>query len=348
MKTSKSTKPIYRLSFLVFHFMLHFSFFIFSFSLLFNNVFAHELQPSSLEVKQLTPDRYEVIWRAPIYYKKPHPAKLQLPEVWQTLGEPTVRRQLDAFLHRYVVNVPGGDINGGVIRFIGLEATITDVFARFIWLDGSETTAIARPSQPWIDIEGKRSSWQVAGDYTVLGVEHILSGFDHLTFVLALLLIVSGAKRLLITVTSFTLAHSITLAAATLGVMWVPGPPVEAVIALSILFLASELVKVNRGLPSLTAQFPWIVAFVFGLLHGFGFAGALSDVGLPQNEVPLALLTFNIGVELGQLLFVAAVMALLVLLRKVRREWPQWTQQVPAYGIGSIAAFWFIERVSGF
>jgi hydrogenase/urease accessory protein HupE len=314
----------------------------------FGQAFAHELQPSSLEVRQLTPERYEVIWRAPIYYKKPHPAKLQLPEHWQTVGEPTIKRLRDSALHRRVVSVPNGAIDGGVIRFIGLEATITDVFVRFIWLDGTQTTAIARPNQPWVEIVVQRSAWQVAGDYTVLGVDHILSGFDHLTFVLALLLIVSGARRLLITVTAFTLAHSITLAAATLGVIWVPGPPVEATIALSILFLASELVKVNRGQASLTAQYPWIVAFVFGLLHGFGFAGALSDVGLPANEVPLALLMFNVGVELGQLMFVAAVMVLLVVVRKVRSEWPTWVRQLPAYGIGSIAALWFIERVSGF
>jgi hydrogenase/urease accessory protein HupE len=327
---------------------IYFSFIIFSFSLFLSNAFAHEMQPGSLEIRQLTQDRYEVIWRAPIYYRKPHPAKLQLPEQWKTVGEPTVKQLSDSALHRRVVSVPNGDISGAVIRFIGLEATITDVFARFSWLDGAETTAIARPGRPWVDIVGKRSGWQVAGDYTLLGMEHILSGFDHLTFVLALLLIVRGAKRLLITVTSFTLAHSITLAAATLGVMWVPGPPVEATIALSILFLASELVKVNRGLPSLTAQYPWIVAFVFGLLHGFGFAGALKDVGLPQHEVPMALLTFNIGVELGQLLFIAAVMAVLIAIRKLRIEWPLWVHQIPAYCIGGLAAFWFFERLAGF
>jgi hydrogenase/urease accessory protein HupE len=310
--------------------------------------FAHELQPSSLEVRQLTQDRYEIIWRAPNYFKKPHPAKLELPEHWQTVGEPLVRQLPDAALHRRLVSVPGGGIAEGEIRFIGLETTITDVFARFIWLDGTETTAIARPSQPYIKIVGQRSVWQVAGDYTVLGADHILSGFDHLTFVFVLLLIVSGARRLLITVTSFTLAHSITLAAATLGLMWVPGPPVEATIALSILFLASELVKVDRGQPSLTAQYPWIVAFMFGLLHGFGFAGALSDVGLPQNEVPVALLMFNVGVELGQLMFIAVILALMFALRKLRGNWPDWSRQVPAYGIGGVAAFWFIERLSSF
>ena len=318
------------------------------FASFFTQAFAHELQPSSLEVRQLTQDRYEVIWRAPIYYKKPHPAKLQLPEHWQTVGEPTVKQLPDSALHRRVVSVPNGAIDGGVIRFIGLETTITDVFARFIWLDGSQTTAMARPSQPFIEIVAQRSAWQVAGDYTVLGVEHILSGFDHLTFVFALLLIVSGARRLLITVTSFTLAHSITLAAATLGMMWVPGPPIEATIALSILFLASELVKVNRGQASMTAKYPWVVAFVFGLLHGFGFAGALSNVGLPQNEVPLALLMFNVGVELGQLFFVIVIIFLIMVLRKVHIKWPVWIHQLPAYSIGGIAAFWLIERVVGF
>ncbi|MCP4331315.1 MAG: HupE/UreJ family protein [Gammaproteobacteria bacterium] len=310
--------------------------------------FAHELQPSSLELRQLTTERFEVIWRAPVYYKKPHPAQLQLPGTWKILAEPSITQLPDAALHRQLVEVPDGAIDGAKIRFNGLEATITDVFARFKWLDGTETTAIARPSQPWVEVDAQQSAWQVARDYTLLGIDHILSGFDHLTFVLALLLIVNGARRLLITVTSFTLAHSITLAAATLGLMWVPGSPVEAVIALSILFLASELVKVNRSESSLTANYPWIVAFVFGLLHGFGFAGALGDIGLPQNEVPLALLMFNVGVEIGQLLFIAFILAMVLVLRRLRRNWPDWIRQVPAYGIGSIAAFWLIERVAGF
>ena len=162
------------------------------------------------------------------------------------------------------------------------------------------------------------------------------------------MLIVNGTRTLLITVTSFTLAHSITLAAATLGWVWVPGPPVEAVIALSILFLASELLKVNRGQSSLTASYPWLVAFTFGLLNGFGFAGALSQVGLPQNEIPLALLMFNVGVELGQLTFIVVMFLLIKALRKIPYKWPQWAYQLPAYSIGSIAAFWFVDRVIGF
>ena len=315
---------------------------------LFNPLLAHELQPGSLEIRQLTPDRYELIWRAPIYYNKPHPATLQMPDSWQTIGKPSVRQLSDSALHRRMVKVPGGDIDGATIRFIGLEETITDVFVRISWLNGVQTTAIARPNQPWFKIEGLRSSWQVASDYTLLGVDHILSGYDHLAFVLALILIVSGWRRLLMTVTFFTLAHSITLAAATLGLLWVPGPPIEATIALSILFLASELIKIERGQPSLTARYPWVVAFVFGLLHGLGFAGALSEVGLPSNEIPLALLMFNLGVELGQIMFIAAVLLLIMALRRLYQPWPFWIRQAPAYGIGGMAAFWLIERVSGF
>jgi len=192
---------------------------------LFNQALAHELQPSSFEVRQLTSERYELIWRAPIYYGKPHPAKLQLPANWQTIGEPRVRRLSDSHLHRRVVSVPGGDIDGATIRFAGLEATITDVFVRISWLNGVETTAVARPGQPWFEIQGQRSTWQVAGDYTLLGIEHILSGYDHLTFVLALLLIVSGWRRLLLTVTSFTLAHSITLVDPVPGQRTGKSPP---------------------------------------------------------------------------------------------------------------------------
>lgn len=311
-------------------------------------VLAHELQPGSFEVRQLTSERYELIWRAPIYFGKPHPAQLILPAEWQTVGKPTTLRLSDSHLYRRIVSVPGGDIDGALIRFAGLEATITDVFVRISWLNEAPTTAVVRPGHPWFEIQGQRSAWQVAGDYTMLGINHILSGYDHLTFVLALLLIVSGWRRLLLTVTAFTLAHSITLAAATLGFLWLPGPPVEATIALSILFLASELVKVNRGYPSLTARYPWVVAFVFGLLHGFGFAGALAEVGLPYNEIPLALLMFNVGVELGQLIFVAAILILIEVLRWFRKEWPAWVRSLPAYGIGSLSAFWFIERISVF
>ena len=182
----------------------------------------------------------------------------------------------------------------------------------------------------------------------MLGVEHILGGVDHLLFVLALLLIVRGGKQILITVTAFTAAHSITLVAATLGWVHVPGPPVEAIIALSIVFVAAEIVRGLQGKPGLTARAPWVVAFSFGLLHGFGFAGALAEVGLPQKAIPVALLTFNVGVELGQLIFVAFVVAVRALLVRVPAKGPAWTPYFMPYAIGSIAMFWVIERIGAF
>jgi hydrogenase/urease accessory protein HupE len=202
-------------------------------------------------------------------------------------------------------------------------------------------------------IPKRPSSLEVIRTYTVLGVEHILLGIDHLLFVLALLLLVRGVGRLVATVTAFTVAHSITLGAATLGFVHVPSAPVEAVIALSILFLASELAR-RRLAPAsaaaqgdaadLTARFPWIVAFSFGLLHGFGFAGALSEVGMPAQAVPLALLFFNVGVEIGQLSFIAAVFAMGWLIRSAAVRAPDWWPRAAAYGIGSVAAFWVVQR----
>jgi hydrogenase/urease accessory protein HupE len=206
------------------------------------------------------------------------------------------------------------------------------------------------PSRPWIDVSTSRSSLEVAGAYLKHGIEHILFGYDHLLFVLALILIVRSAKVLLLTVTAFTIAHSITLSLATLGLAHVPGPPVEATIALSILLLACEIIRVQHGRESMTAKWPWVVAFSFGLLHGFGFASALSEVGLPQGDIPLALFAFNVGVEIGQLIFIGAVLGAWTLAKRI--GFPAILEprarSVAAYAIGIMAAFWFIERLAGF
>ena len=181
-----------------------------------------------------------------------------------------------------------------------------------------------------------------------LGIEHILLGIDHLLFVLGLLLLVQGVGPLIKTITSFTVAHSITLGAATFDLISLPSAPVEAVIALSILFLAREYISVKEGKDSLTAQYPWIVAFTFGLLHGFGFAGALSEIGFPQKEVPLALFTFNIGVELGQLLFIGVVYLCLFFWKKLNWSLPNGSWRIVPYAIGTVASFWLVERVLAF
>jgi len=190
------------------------------------------------------------------------------------------------------------------------------------------------------------------GTYTILGIEHILSGFDHLLFVLALVLLVHGTRRLLVTITAFTAAHSLTLAGATLGWVQVPGPPVEASIALSIVFVASEIVHARQGRYSVTQQYPWVVAFTFGLLHGFGFAGALAEVGLPQSSIPIALLFFNVGVEIGQVLFVGAVLTVIAVGwragTRLRLSPPVWLWRIAPYAIGTLASFWLVERVAAF
>jgi hydrogenase/urease accessory protein HupE len=305
---------------------------------------AHESQPGLLELRQLGPERYEVIWRAPIYYGRPHPAELQLPEDWLTIGEPSVRQLPDSALHRRLVDVPGGSIDGSLIRFPGLEATITDVFLRVSRLDGSATSQVVRPTQPQAKLRGERPWYVASGEYLVLGFNHILMGIDHLLFVLGLLIIVQDRSMLIKTITAFTLAHSTTLAVATLGYANVPGPPLNAAIALSILFLGPEIVRVWRGQTSFTIQHPWVVAFGFGLLHGFGFASGLSTVGMPRAEIPLALLMFNLGVEVGQLAFVILMLLTYRSLRVLEFRWPRWVDLTPGYLIGSLGAYWTIQR----
>jgi hydrogenase/urease accessory protein HupE len=305
---------------------------------------AHETQPGLLELNQLSPERYEVLWRAPIYYGKPHPASVALPENWRPLGEPTVRQLPDSALHRSVVEVAGGSIDSSVIRFPGLEGTITDVFVRVSRLDGSEVSQVVRPFQPFAELRGERPWYVSSGEYLLLGFNHILMGIDHLLFVLGLLIIVQGRIMLIKTISAFTVAHSITLALATLGYASIPGPPLNAAIALSILFLGPEIVRVWRGQTSFTIRHPWVVAFAFGLLHGFGFASGLSTVGMPKAEIPLALLAFNIGVELGQLAFVFLMLLLVRAFRVLELHWPRWAELLPGYAVGSLGAFWTIQR----
>jgi hydrogenase/urease accessory protein HupE len=250
---------------------------------------------------------------------------------------------------RWGITVPGG-LNGKTIAFPDQATTRIDILVRVARADGTEQLGRVIPGTPGFTVNASPGRFEVVRTYTLLGIQHILTGFDHLLFVLALVILVNGTRRLLWTVTAFTLAHSITLALATLGIIHVPGPPVEATIALSIVFVASEIVQQARGREGLAAKKPWLVAFSFGLLHGLGFAGALAEVGLPQNAIPLALLFFNIGVEIGQLLFIAGVLLLSQAARRLtagRFHTPA-ASIVPAYAIGGIASYWVIERVSAF
>jgi hydrogenase/urease accessory protein HupE len=305
---------------------------------------SHESQPGTLELRQVATDRYEVTWRAPIYYGQPHPARLELPDLWKTVVEPTERLLADSQLFRRVVTVGEKGVEGSVVRFPGLERTTTDVFVRMNRLDGTTTTAVVRPTKPYAQLRGERTWQTTAGEYIGLGFHHILQGVDHLLFVLGLLLIVKSRRMLLSTVTAFTVSHSITLAVATLGYARAPLPPLNAAIALSILFLGPEVVRSWRGETSLTIRYPWVVAFLFGLLHGFGFASGLSTTGMPKAELPLALLFFNVGVELGQLVFVAMALALERSFRVLEIRWPRAVEALPGYAVGSLGAYWTIQR----
>lgn len=305
-------------------------------------------RPAYLELNELGDGRYDVLWKVPaLGNDRRLSAYVQFPDGTTTVGEARTIIADSAWIERYEVQRDGGLV-GATIRIEGSAVGVTDVIARVERLDGSSQVERLPAERPVFTVRAAESQYEVAWAYLVLGVEHILGGIDHLLFVLALLLIVHGAKRIVATVTAFTLAHSITLVAATLGWVNVPGPPVEAVIALSIVFVAAEVIHGLHGKPGITARAPWLVAFSFGLLHGFGFAGALAEVGLPQTAIPVALFMFNVGVEIGQLMFVFVILALRAAVSRLPGREPQWLTPVVAYGIGTIAAFWTIERVISF
>ncbi len=310
--------------------------------------FAHESRPAYLEINETKAGVYDILWKRPMRGDRVLSLHPQFPSHCRQITPAATYNSPGASLERQSLDCGKIGLIGKTIQIDGLSTTLTDVLARVSFLDGHTQTALISPSNPSFVIQGSQSTIQVSRQYLVLGIEHILSGIDHLLFVLGLLLIVRGFGLLLKTITAFTVAHSVTLAMAALGFVNVAQAPVEAVIALSILFLASELTKLHDAKIGLTARYPWVVALSFGLLHGFGFAGALSEVGLPQTAIPLALLTFNIGVEAGQLIFIAGAQCMIWVLKRIPLAWPVWAEQVPAYAIGSLAAFWCIERVAGF
>jgi hydrogenase/urease accessory protein HupE len=309
---------------------------------------AHESRPAYLQLSEISPGRFEVLWKRPALGDLGLGLAPHWPAACRDVLPASPQLVPGAVVERLVIDCGPTGLIGQRLGIDGLPATMTDVLVRVEFLDGRVQTNLLKPASPTVAIAGRRSSFEVGSDYFTLGVGHILGGIDHLLFVLGLVFIVRSLRLLVKTITAFTVAHSVTLAAATLGFVHVSQAPVEAVIALSILFLASELARQRRGDAGLTARSPWLVALCFGLLHGFGFAGALAEVGLPQIDIPLALLSFNLGVEAGQLLFVTAVLALLWVGRQAVHVRPRWLEALPAYAIGSIAAFWLIERVSAF
>lgn len=310
---------------------------------------AHEVRPAYLRIADVSrsvgEDTFDILWRVPIGAEVGLTIYVELPRQCRNRGEPLAWTEGAVSVARWTTHCPGG-LNGQTVTIGDLESSVTDVLARYERADGTTQVARLTPTSPAFEVTASETWSEVAVTYLTLGVEHILLGVDHLLFVLALLIIVAGWHKLVTTITSFTMAHSLTLAAATLGWVHVPQQPVEAVIALSILFVATEIVHWRQGRPGITRQWPWLVAFIFGLLHGLGFAGALAQIGLPEHEIPLALLFFNVGVEVGQLLFISVVLLAWSVARRVL--WPDWAWRIPAYGIGGMAAFWTIQRISGF
>ena len=311
---------------------------------------ADVFKPAYLQLTQIDQNTYDVMWKLPALDESTGlKLKPWFPEGTRALSKPLTAFAGGMAVQRWRIEVPGG-LYGKQIGIDGLAETRTDAIVRVERLDGSEQVGRILPGGEAFTVMPSPGPLEVAQAYTVIGIEHILLGFDHLLFVLALVMIVKSTRKLLITVTAFTVAHSITLSLATLGVIHVPGPPVEAIIALSIVFVAGEIIHQRQGREGLASRRPWVVAFAFGLLHGLGFAGALAEVGLPENSIPLALLFFNLGVEIGQVLFILAVLALYRLVKKAVDGRFDLTrlEPVPVYLIGGIASYWVFERVTGF
>jgi hydrogenase/urease accessory protein HupE len=319
------------------------------------NAFAHEVRPAYLELRQTGPEVYNLLWKVPALGEAARLAiYIELPDGTHDVAAPRSSFNGGAYIELRSIRRDGG-LNGHRIAIEGLAATSIDVLVRIESLGGATQTERLSPTKTAFVVQTAPGASDVAVTYLLLGIEHILFGFDHLLFVLALVILVRGWRRIALTVSAFTIAHSITLVSATLGFVNVPGRPVEAAIALSIVLVAVEIVNARRGIPSVTARWPWLVAFCFGLLHGFGFASALTEVGLPHHAIPIALLFFNLGVEVGQLIFVAAVLLLAWLLHAAAllRFEPVLVQRTvnrldvtAAYAIGGVAAYWLIERTA--
>jgi len=308
---------------------------------------ADVFRPAYLELREAGPDRYDVFWKVPAAGDLRLAVTVRFPDDVREIARTPGQFVGGAYVERWQIERTGGLV-GQQIAIEGAATGVSDVIARIERADGTSQVERLSMSNPRFTVAAPAGTGEIAWSYLVLGVEHILGGVDHLLFVLALLLIVRGGVRIFLTITAFTVAHSITLVAASLGWVHVPGPPVEAMIALSIVFVAAEAVHGLQGRPGITARAPWIVAFSFGLLHGLGFAGALAEVGLPQKAIPVALFMFNVGVELGQLIFVAVALAAGALLARLRLPRPERLQWAACYAIGAIAMFWVIERVGSF
>lgn len=306
---------------------------------------AHEIRPAYLEIKEASDHSLQITWKQPLMGEYGVPLHPSLSTGWMVDSLAEISYTESYLIKRWQVPATHASLDGQVITIDGLEKTMTDVLLQITLLNDISFTYLVKPVQPFVKLSLSKPQPPPVWQYVQLGVSHIWSGFDHLLFVFGLLLLVKKRSKLIWTITAFTIAHSITLALATLHIIKVPGAFTETAIALSIVFLAVELLNHNKGKNGFAYHYPWIVSFLFGLLHGLGFASALQDTGLPENNIPLALLLFNAGVEAGQLIFVFVMLLLMAVIRQLKFRFPEWIFKVPAYLIGTLAMYWFIARL---
>ncbi len=309
---------------------------------------ADEIRPALLEITERDGGWVDVTWKKPAMGDRTLRLEPVFPAFFEQAAPVSGRALGGGWIEYRTYRTGGRSLNGETIRIEGLAGKSTDVLLRIKLADGVEHSGVLRAGKLSFTIPEQPSKREVAVSYWQMGTIHILEGFDHLLFLLTLLLIVQGIWPLLKTVTAFTLAHTLTLVLATFGVVNLPSAPTEAVIALSIMLLAVEAVRKNQGDSTLSERFPWLIAFIFGLVHGLGFAGALAEIGIPQNEVPLALLMFNVGVETGQLMFVGVVLLIIAIIKRIPGNWLHQSGRLAPYAIGSVAAFWTLQRVGSF
>lgn len=311
---------------------------------------AHPLDPALLELRESAPGVLDVSWKT----ARAAQGVLEpvLPDDCRDTSERRARVQRRSVLWRWSVTCEAGGLVGREVGVRGLAARQGDALLRIELADGRRVQAVLRADAPLFTVPERAGPLDVFADYLLLGIEHIAGGLDHLAFVLGLVLLVRGRRALLWTITAFTVGHSVTLTLATLGFVRFPQAVAEAAIALSIVLLAAEILRDDAAAREATSSArtswirrrPWSVAFAFGLLHGLGFAGALSETGLPDADVPLALLSFNLGIELGQLAFVAALLVVAATLRPWLVRLPSTALRIPAYAVGTLGAYWLVAR----
>ncbi|MCE9625840.1 MAG: HupE/UreJ family protein [Deltaproteobacteria bacterium] len=306
---------------------------------------AHPLAPSLLEITERGGGESEILWKTPISKTPSDAMKPLLPEDCRKIQDIDMKRENTAYIEHWRVACEKAWA-GSSVGVQGFSSSQPNVIVRIVLANGLVYQQVLNTGTPSFIVPERPQVWDVFKNYFTLGVKHILTGWDHLLFVLGLVLLVRGRRQLLWTITAFTFGHSITLSSAVLGWVHIPSAPVEALIAFSILILAVELLRKQDGKGTFFHRYPWALAFSFGLLHGLGFAGALAEVGLPVGEIPMALFSFNVGIESGQLLFIAGILLIQALLRPLPLPSIAKKMEIPAYGIGCLASFWFFERLA--